>query len=328
VVDRFFRIVYNSVNFIFIIMKNVFNAFVLVLICLSTVTISNMLKTNSKATGISYDVSALHGFKCVDLTGIQTPIRLNENGDIECFSTNARDCAWGITTLDQCKQTIADNIENLKPLVCGAPHQAIYSITGYDDPDHWCSQGRVYYHSKWHCKNVTGYAIGMRVNLKTRNIECLSTDGVNCIWNDLNACKNPPIGVKPLQCGRIHAQYYGTDGYHYPTDHWCKGGNAFFFATGEWTCGGDKGISDIPFRLNIKSGDMECFSTNGKDCAWGNGTSPACETYMADNAADLKPLTCGPMHNSIYGGPGYGTANHWCDITYNWWMDQTKVNWH
>jgi hypothetical protein len=312
-------------------MKNIFNILALVLLCLSAAAISKKLKSNAKTTDISYDVSALHGFKCVDLTGIQTPIRLNERGDIECFSTNARDCAWGITTLDQCKQTIYDNIGKLNTLVCGAPHQAIYGITGYDQPDHWCTQGRDYYHSKWHCNDVTGYAIGMRVNFNTRNVECLSLDGINCIWGDLNACKNPPTaGVKPLQCGGIHAQYYGTTGYNYPEDHWCKGGNAFFFATGEWICGGDMGISDIPFRLNMKSGDMECYSLNGRDCAWGSGsrTSTNYEDFMTSNPANTRPLTCGPMHNSVYGMPGYGGAGHWCDITYNWWMDQTKSNWH
>jgi hypothetical protein len=103
-----------------------FNILTLVLLCLSTVAISKKLKSNVKTTDISYDVSALHGFRCFDLTGIQTPVRLNKKGDIECFSIDGRKCIWGITTLDQCKQIIANRIGKLKPLACGLPLFALY----------------------------------------------------------------------------------------------------------------------------------------------------------------------------------------------------------
>jgi len=35
-----------------------------------------------------------YGFKFTDFTGIGTPIRLNRNFDVECFSINGVNCAW------------------------------------------------------------------------------------------------------------------------------------------------------------------------------------------------------------------------------------------
>lgn len=77
-------------------------------------------------------------WQCV--AGIDTPIRRenNANNDISCMATNGKDCLWG-----NCASQLSANMNatNLKPLTCGAPHQALYGITGYDTTGHWCANG-------------------------------------------------------------------------------------------------------------------------------------------------------------------------------------------
>jgi len=41
----------------------------------------------------------------------------------------------------------------------------------------------------------------IKLDPATNNVECLSTDGLNCIKNNLNFCKNPTGTIKPLICG-------------------------------------------------------------------------------------------------------------------------------
>lgn len=62
------------------------------------------------------------------------PIHKNECGDVECQSTDGKNCQWG-----KCPNTTPDSNNN--PLVCGAMHKALYGITGYDTPGHWCNVG-------------------------------------------------------------------------------------------------------------------------------------------------------------------------------------------
>ena len=72
--------------------------------------------------------------------GIDVPLRRenNANKDISCMSLNAKDCLWGscATKLAQYK-----NDPNLKPLACGAGHQAAWGSPGYNNPAHWCYKG-------------------------------------------------------------------------------------------------------------------------------------------------------------------------------------------
>lgn len=57
------------------------------------------------------------------------------------------------------------------------------------------------------------------------DVQCLSTDGLNCAWQkDKQSCQkiadNPPAVIIPLSCGKMYYSLYGTDGYSLPT-HWC-----------------------------------------------------------------------------------------------------------
>ena len=70
--------------------------------------------------------------------------RINEQNNVECVSSMASGklgcqiypskaaCQAAIPTI-----TVVND-----PLICGAPHQALYGSTGYDQPTHWCNTAR------------------------------------------------------------------------------------------------------------------------------------------------------------------------------------------
>lgn len=78
-------------------------------------------------------------WQCLD--GIDTPLRRENNlaKDVSCMSVNGKDCLWG-GCAEQIKSH-SNNPANIQPLTCGAPHQALYGITGYDTQGHWCDVG-------------------------------------------------------------------------------------------------------------------------------------------------------------------------------------------
>jgi len=146
------------------------------------------LRTNTNQE-LFLDLTQLMTYRCSDFTGYSTPIRLNEDLDIECFSLNARDCAWDNALLDltKCKEFIKKNLPNVKPLVCGPMHKSIYGGSGYDS-SHWCSITAAKYFEKWLCSNSTGLNTGLRLKFANRPIiECLSMDGIGCT-NDNDKC--------------------------------------------------------------------------------------------------------------------------------------------
>lgn len=60
-----------------------------------------------------------------------------------------------------------------------------------DDPNHWCYKGKQFFYEKWHCSDETYLDTGIKLDPATNNVECLSIDGANCVWNNEDACKNP-----------------------------------------------------------------------------------------------------------------------------------------
>ena len=77
--------------------------------------------------------------KFVCIPGYNTPMRVNDIGDVECYSTDAINCHWS-----KCPDTSVD-IKNVKPLSCGIGHIKAYGKTGYSIPDHWCNHALDYF---------------------------------------------------------------------------------------------------------------------------------------------------------------------------------------
>ncbi len=57
------------------------------------------------------------------------------DGNPACASYDGANCLWGLS-YDQIDFT------RLEPLVCGEGHRARWSVTGYEDPKHWCNLAR------------------------------------------------------------------------------------------------------------------------------------------------------------------------------------------
>merc|ERR1711904_19832 len=74
----------------------------------------------------------------------------------------------------------------------------------------------------------------------------------------------------------------------------------------KWRCG----VSGLttPVAINAKTGDVQCMSTNGKDCWWGK-----CQGRKVPRYGRLKPLACGAHHKKMWGGTGYNSKGHWCN---------------
>jgi hypothetical protein len=61
--------------------------------------------------------------------------RIMASGNPACASYDGQNCLWG-----QNKSQI--QFARLHPLVCGANHRAVWGVTGYENPRHWCNLAR------------------------------------------------------------------------------------------------------------------------------------------------------------------------------------------
>ena len=150
------------------------------------------------------------------------------------------------------------------------------------------------------------------------NIECMSKNGRDCMWqNTSKACNNlvvnVPKGIKPLSCGEMSQKVWGTSGYK-DKNHWCNKTKEQFFKqkmnqhpVGPWKC---LERINVPVRKN-QNGEVECMSKNHRDCLWQKDFT-GCYGMIVEPPKDLKPLSCGAMSKRIWGTTGYNDKNHWC----------------
>ena len=77
-----------------------------------------------------------------------------------------------------------------------------------------------------------------------------------------------------------------------------------------WRCLTSSDGSIGPVRKNA-GGDVECMSSDGGSCLW--KTSQAeCNALVQNPVSPMNPLTCGTMHQQLYGSTGYDNPAHWC----------------
>ena len=55
-----------------------------------------------------------------------------EGSNPACASYDGRNCLWG----EHANQI---DFSRVRPLVCGSNHHAVWGVTGYENPNHWCS---------------------------------------------------------------------------------------------------------------------------------------------------------------------------------------------
>ena len=165
------------------------------------------------------------GWKCVSLgnSAYQFPVRRNADSmDIECASTDGKNC---MTEIKNCEEALANILDNeMKPLICGENHKQIYGTTGYA-PGTWCSNANdalpggkedpppvqptpEKQTGVWKCLSVAPDAtIPVRIDPASGRVQCMSMDGANCLWRadpaicpreQLPNANNPD--VNPLSC--------------------------------------------------------------------------------------------------------------------------------
>jgi hypothetical protein len=69
---------------------------------------------------------------------INVPLRINKENNVECMSSNNKDCLAQSTNLE-CINLIKNQPKIIKPLSCGPMHSNIYGTTGYENPNSWCN---------------------------------------------------------------------------------------------------------------------------------------------------------------------------------------------
>lgn len=192
-------------------------------------------------------------------------------------------------------------------------------IDNDDDYEDLISLDKTSFLGNWNCNAMKD--IGTIIRYYHGDIQCISTNSVNCIWNaKLEECGTlvSLFGMDKyaLSCGEMHMRIHGTFGYGYP-DHWCEKSARRYFPfikhpiTSSWRCDLLKNLGVI---VRYIDGDIECLSHNGKDCIW-NTTIENCLLLTQDKQQlrDLvHSLRCGEMHNEKWPGPGYNIPNHWC----------------
>lgn len=91
---------------------------------------------NSDSKVVSVPVLTTMPWRCVQ--DVTTPVRRNANQDVECMTLDGANCQFHASSVE-CAATAANPPTTAKGLACGEDHKALYGVTGYDDPLHWCA---------------------------------------------------------------------------------------------------------------------------------------------------------------------------------------------
>ncbi len=187
--------------------------------------------------------------------------RYSESGDVSCITTDSsgRHCQWDYPTI---------NLTNSGVLTCGSDHFSKYSSTGYDDPNHWCSQLRRVTppaSMAWRRDFVNGHALFWRYNYNN-DVQCITYDkeGLRCEWDAQVVQTN---GSGTLTCGADHLSKYGNDGYSSPND-WCS------------TLRATKPVDGLN-----DTGAKRCFTTVGSNVLADCATSPVASQLSRQDGA-------------------------------------------
>lgn len=132
-----------------------------------------------------------------------TFIRLEDDGNVACVSRdNGKTCDWS----GYANKPTASS----KSLVCGAAHRAVYGISGYDRPNHWCTNAYGDLFANWRRGDYFGYSIFLAKDPEG-HLMCASNNSKDCDWYSSLLASGPEKPVKPLTCGEAAEQQWGSD---------------------------------------------------------------------------------------------------------------------
>ena len=130
----------------------------------------------------SISTASESGWKCVNnINGNNlTPLRMNDRGDVECISTDARNCLW-TNDLKSCNNNIEkyNDSSKLNPLACGDMHKTVHGSDGYTDANHWCAKSRTALdpsNKVEHTEDTYGGRCGL---IDGKRVKCLPGRGCN-----------------------------------------------------------------------------------------------------------------------------------------------------
>jgi len=114
------------------------------------------------------------------ISGLNAPMSIAADGNVQCMSTNGRDCWWG-----RCRGRTVPRHGKLRPLKCGAMHKRVWGGTGYSSKGHWCNKVKAPVAKI--CKKKTGGK--KKTNPKTGKV-CNSKAGAICHGYNLKCFKS------------------------------------------------------------------------------------------------------------------------------------------
>ncbi|RLO04299.1 hypothetical protein DYB28_002109 [Aphanomyces astaci] len=183
--------------------------------------------------------------------------------------------------------------------------------------------------------STTGLPSIVAVRINSDDIECLRQGVAQCQeFASMAACELATQPYTPLSqqnqtlgCGVSIVQYVGHPGYFQPS-HWCALAASYFGLTlstvwPPWHCIAHVGDDVLAARVN-KDNDVECWSSNRRDCTWFPSMA-ACQAAKNDAAAaalHVAPLSCGRVHSIMWNTPGYADPGHWCAKVATRWQLQ------
>jgi len=118
------------------------------------------------------------------IPGYTSPMRLNEDGNVECLSYNGRDCEWSYSYSIGNDLSKID-INRLNPLICGEDHRRIWGTDGYYE-GHWCNNLRRQFNRKvvvYEHGNYQGRSLELGVG--TYDFSYLNSRGFNDVISSL-----------------------------------------------------------------------------------------------------------------------------------------------
>jgi len=81
----------------------------------------------------------------------------------------------------------------------------------------------------------------------------------------------------------------------------------------------------LEYAIRLSStGNIECFSLDGKNCSKVPLQKDQCKNYIQKNIHKVQPISCGKQMREKIGNTGYNIKNHWCRKGYNWYFK----TWH
>jgi len=98
-------------------------------------------------------------FLCKSRTGLNTPVRMSIDGNIQCLSKEGKNCILDADTEEKGQNAILTETDagrkKPKTVTCGAQHKKLFKSTGFESDDTWCRQAfKALYHKTDDVDNI------------------------------------------------------------------------------------------------------------------------------------------------------------------------------